>query len=25
VNGLLGNNNNGADPRGLAVGIRHRF
>ncbi len=25
VNGLLGNNNNGADPKGLAIGIRHRF
>ncbi|MBL8514218.1 MAG: porin, partial [Betaproteobacteria bacterium] len=25
VNGLIGNNNNGADPKGLAIGIRHRF
>jgi predicted porin len=25
VNGLLGNNNNGADPRGFALGIRHKF
>ncbi len=25
VNGLLGTNNNGADPKGFAVGIRHKF
>lgn len=25
VNGLIGANNNGADPKGLAIGIRHRF
>jgi predicted porin len=25
VNGLLGNNNNGADPKGFAIGIRHKF